>query len=163
MKNLLFSLLLVSFSMAGTRKSVGINSDGKALAGSAQTLPATGKIYVGAAFNMIDMTKPSAAGWSEISNRGVGLHVHPVGWRGKWDSLGPGIAANLKNKTFTYEYDIIDLRNKVDNIGEIKRVESYGLKCVRALCNLASRWIFYFHLFLHRLTGFSVERATFSV
>src|SRR5688572_6330178 len=77
-----------------------------------------GNIYIGSALLMSDMAEPHAAGWQTVRNYGVGLHVHPVGWRDERtgqlgtlaDEIGPKISANLNNKTFTYECDMADPR-----------------------------------------------------
>jgi hypothetical protein len=93
-------------------------------------------IFFGGAFNMATMAYPGAALWSTDAAYGVGLHVHPVGWRGQFSTLGPPISANLVNKSFTYEMDIVDPRNGVNNVAEVQSVMSYGLTCARVMCNV---------------------------
>jgi len=103
-----------------------------------------GNIYIGSALLMSDMAEPHAAGWQTVRNYGVGLHVHPVGWRDALtgqlgalaDEIGPKISANLNNKTFTYEYDMADPRAGRDNVLEVQKIQSYGLTCTRVLCNI---------------------------
>jgi hypothetical protein len=52
------------------------------------------------------------------------------------DEIGPKISANLNNKTFTYEYDIVDPRAGRNNVLEVQKIQSYGLTCTRVLCNI---------------------------
>lgn len=100
-----------------------------------------GNIFVGSAFHMEEMTKPNAEGWQTIRNYGVGLHVHPVGWRGRWSAIGVPITAMLINKTFTYEFDIKDVKiyDDIDNIVEVETVRSFGLTCARVQCNVSAK------------------------
>lgn len=101
-------------------------------------------IYLGSALLMSDMALPHAEKWQTVRNYGVGLHVHPIGWRdpltGQFgidaNTIGPLISANLNNKTFTYEFDIVDPRAGRINMQEVKMIESYGLTCTRVLCNV---------------------------
>lgn len=103
-----------------------------------------GNIYIGSVLLMSDMAEPHAARWQTVRNYGVGLHVHPVGWRDALtgelgslaDEIGPAISANLNNKTFTYEYDMVDPRAGRNNVLEVQKIQSYGLTCTRVLCNI---------------------------
>ncbi|MFX0103575.1 MAG: hypothetical protein ACFFCS_28695 [Candidatus Hodarchaeota archaeon] len=96
-------------------------------------------IYVGGAFNMLDLGLPNASGWEEVREHGAQLHVHPVGWRGQWDVVGPAVCPNFKSRYFLYEYDIIDPRTDVNNSWEIEKVESFNMTCEAAFCNFDGR------------------------
>jgi hypothetical protein len=97
-------------------------------------------IFIGSAFKMETMAYQNAALWATDAAYGVGLHVHPVGWRNRWDELGPPIAANLVNKNFVYEMDIVDPRGgDWDNVAEVQKMISFGLTCARVTCNVDTK------------------------
>lgn len=107
-------------------------------------LSSASSIYMGGAFLMSAMGDSCAGGWSTCRDYGVGLHVHPVGWRDSSgyisDDLGPYIAANLNHKYFTYEFDIEDVRDGLyNNVQEVQKVQSFGLTCERVLCNVDTK------------------------
>ena len=113
-------------------------------ADQAQSPPPPGKhdqrsVYVGAAFNMMELGKPGAEGWQEVRDSGAKLHVHPTGWRGQWDKIGPAIRSNFQTPYFLYEFDIVDPRNGVNNLEEISKVEAFGMICEAAFCNVDGR------------------------
>ncbi|NMC05140.1 MAG: hypothetical protein GYA24_08015 [Candidatus Lokiarchaeota archaeon] len=96
-------------------------------------------IYIGGAFNMADLGSPNASGWAEVRDYGARLHVHPVGWRGQWDVIGPVVCPNFKSRYFLYEYDIVDPRTGINNSEEIAKMESFNMTCEAAFCNFDGR------------------------
>ena len=147
-KNYLFMLMALVLFFGGCVKNERFtprgNNNWPPPPSPASLLISPGSIYLGSALFMSDMAEPHAAGWQTVRNYGVGLHVHPVGWRDELtgqfgtlaDEIGPKISANLNNKTFTYEYDMVDPRAGRNNVLEVQKIQSYGLTCTRVLCNI---------------------------
>jgi hypothetical protein len=130
---LVFLLLL---SIAGNTLVLGIFTiDDDKLHGWAEQHP----IYIGGAFNMLDLGFSNAAGWEAVREYGARLHVHPVGWRGHWDDIGALVCPNFKSRYFLYEYDIVDPRTGINNTEEIEKVESFNMTCEAAFCNFDGR------------------------
>lgn len=92
-------------------------------------------VYLGGAFNMEEMGKANAEDWKKVRDFGPKLHIHPVGWRGKWAPLGAAVCPNFKTKSFLYENDMVDPRGGRDNFLEIAEVESQGMTCEAEFCN----------------------------
>lgn len=107
---------------------------------AATTSLTPGDIFLGTAFNMEDMGLDNAAGWQSVRNYGAGLHVHPVAWRGKWQTIGEAIKKNMLNNHFTYEFDIVDVRGTTyNNIDEVNYMRQQGFICSRVLCNVDTK------------------------
>lgn len=142
---LILGILTVYFPACNKRiQPEEITAAGKApanLTNSARLADNPGNIFVGAAYKMIDMTKPNTKGWQIIRDYGVGLHVHPVDWRlAGWSVLGVPISNMLINKSFTYEFDIRDvIDHSWDNMAEVNSVRSFGLTCARVMCNVSAK------------------------
>jgi len=93
-------------------------------------------IYIGGAFNMLELGKKEAKGWKTVRDYGAKLQVHPVGWRGQWQKVGKVVCPNFKSRSFLYEFDIVDPRKGKHNfLDEIKIVESFNMKCEAVFCN----------------------------
>ena len=148
-KNYLFMLMALVFAFGGCAKKETYVPRGNPNWPPPPPSPSylsisPGNIYIGSALLMRDMAEPHAAGWQTVRNYGVGLHVHPVGWRDEStgqlgtlaDEIGPTISANLTNKTFTYEYDMADPQAGRKNVLEVQKLQSYGLSCTRVLCKI---------------------------
>src|SRR5215213_6697731 len=104
-KNYVFMLMALVFVVGGCVKDKPIaprrNNNTPPPPPPTSLLISPGNIYLGSALLMRDMAKPHAEGWQTVRNYGVGLHVHPVGWRDEStnqlgtlaDEIGPKISA----------------------------------------------------------------------
>ena len=113
--------------------AVSFLASGLAGAGESTKVP---PVYIGGAFNMLELGKKDAAGWKTVRDHGAKLQVHPVGWRGQWQKVGKAVCPNFKSRSFLYEFDIVDPRGKKHHfLDEIKMVEGFNMKCEAVFCN----------------------------